>query len=166
MQLTMKAKLLPIKEHADLLKLASQEYIRLVNQVVTDCIEAGKTLKYTSATVPAALPSAVKNQAIRDGKSVYRKYRKTKIQSILKKPVCIWNNQNWKLKEGMLCFPVLIEGKSKRIAIPVLMTNYQTNRIPGMDTEAAIRTQIWGFRNFVGSEDMISRMSEFLNRKK
>jgi enoyl-CoA hydratase/carnithine racemase len=32
----------------------------------------------------------------------------------------------------------------------------QTNRIPGMDTEAAIRTQIWGFRNFVGSEDMIS----------
>ena len=30
----------------------------------------------------------------------------------------------------------------------------------------AIRTQIWGFRNFVGSEDMISRMSEFLNRKK
>jgi hypothetical protein len=45
MQLTMKAKLLPIKEHADLLKLASQEYIRLVNQVVTDCIEAGKTLK-------------------------------------------------------------------------------------------------------------------------
>ncbi|NLO20917.1 MAG: enoyl-CoA hydratase/isomerase family protein [Syntrophomonadaceae bacterium] len=42
----------------------------------------------------------------------------------------------------------------------------QTNRIPGMDTEAAIRTQVWGFRNFVGSEDMISRMSEFLHSKK
>ncbi|KUG04735.1 3-hydroxybutyryl-coa dehydratase [hydrocarbon metagenome] len=39
----------------------------------------------------------------------------------------------------------------------------QTNRIPGMDTEAAIRTQIWGFRNFVGSDEMIRRMSEFLN---
>jgi IS605 OrfB family transposase len=141
MQLTMKAKLLPIKEHADLLKLASQEYIRLVNQVVTDCIEAGKTLKYTSATVPAALPSAVKNQAIRDGKSVYRKYRKTKIQSILKKPVCIWNNQNWKLKEGMLCFSVLIEGKSKRIAIPVLMTNYQLQQLDGNKLGALRITQ-------------------------
>ncbi len=42
----------------------------------------------------------------------------------------------------------------------------QTNRIPGMDTEAAIRTQIWGFRNFVGSDEMISRMSEFLNSAK
>ncbi len=42
----------------------------------------------------------------------------------------------------------------------------QTNRIPGMDTEAAIRTQIWGFRNFVGSDEMISRMSEFLNSGK
>ncbi len=42
----------------------------------------------------------------------------------------------------------------------------QTNRIPGMDTEAAIRTQIWGFRNFVGSDEMIRRMSEFLNEGK
>jgi enoyl-CoA hydratase len=42
----------------------------------------------------------------------------------------------------------------------------QTNRIPGMDTEGAIRTQLWGFRNFAGSEEMIKRMSEFLNSKK
>lgn len=41
----------------------------------------------------------------------------------------------------------------------------QTNRIPGMDTEAAIRTQIWGFRNFVGEEEMNKRMSEFLGDK-
>ena len=83
MQLTMKAKLLPIKEHADLLKLASQEYIRLVNQVVTDCIEAGKTLKYTSATVPAALPSAVKTKQYAMAK-VSTEVSQNKIQSILK----------------------------------------------------------------------------------
>lgn len=38
----------------------------------------------------------------------------------------------------------------------------QTNRVPGMEVEAAIRTQIWTFRNFVGSEDMTRRMTQFL----
>lgn len=44
----------------------------------------------------------------------------------------------------------------------------QTHRIPGMEVEAAIRTQIWTFRNFVGSEDMTERMTAFLesNKKK
>lgn len=44
----------------------------------------------------------------------------------------------------------------------------QTHRIPGMEVEAAIRTQIWTFRNFVGSEDMTRRMTAFLesNKKK
>lgn len=44
----------------------------------------------------------------------------------------------------------------------------QTNRVPGMEVEAAVRTQIWTFRNFVGSEDMIRRMTRFLesNKKK
>lgn len=44
----------------------------------------------------------------------------------------------------------------------------QTNRVPGMEVHAAIRTQLWTFRNFVGSDDMIERMSAFLesNKKK
>lgn len=103
MQITVKAKLMPTKEQSQLLKSTTREYIRLVNYIVSDCIDTGKTVKHTSATVSANLPSAVRNQAIRDGKSVYQKYKKTNIQSILKKPVCIWNNQNWKLKEGV-CF--------------------------------------------------------------
>lgn len=131
MQITVKAKLLPTKEQKQLLKDTTNEYIRLVNQVVEDCIEAGKAVKHTSATVSAQLPSAVRNQAIRDGKSVYQKYRKTKIQSILKKPVCIWNNQNWRLTKGILSFPVLADGKSKRIAVPVLMTDYQLQQLNG-----------------------------------
>jgi len=129
--ITVKVKLLPTAKQDKLLRYTAQEYICLVNKVVTDCIAEGKTVKHTSATVTADLPSAIRNQAIRDGKSVYQKYRKTKIQSILKKTVCIWNNQNWKLKDGLLSFPVMVEGKSQRISIPVLMSDYQLQQLHG-----------------------------------
>ncbi len=111
MQITVKAKLIPTMEQREHLKTAAAEYIRLINTLVSECIQADERVQHTSGTVSAALPSALKNQAIRDAKSVYAKYRKTKIRSILKKPVCLWNNQNWTLKEGILWFPVLVNGK-------------------------------------------------------
>lgn len=97
-QITVKAKLLPTSEQREHLKTATVEYIRLINTIVSECIEADELIKHTSGTVLATLPSALKNQAIQDAKSVYKKFRKTKIRSVLKKPVCIWNNQNWTLK--------------------------------------------------------------------
>ncbi|SDJ39686.1 hypothetical protein SAMN05421804_11814, partial [Proteiniclasticum ruminis] len=100
MQITVKAKLLPTSEQREHLKTATVEYIRLINTIVSECIEADERIKHTSGTVLATLPSALKNQAIQDAKSVYKKFRKTKIRSVLKKPVCIWNNQNWTLKNG------------------------------------------------------------------
>ncbi|MEN6350946.1 MAG: enoyl-CoA hydratase/isomerase family protein [Syntrophomonas sp.] len=42
----------------------------------------------------------------------------------------------------------------------------QTNRVPGMEVQAAVRTQLWTFRNFVGSEDMVARMTAFLESNK
>ncbi|HWP96329.1 MAG TPA: enoyl-CoA hydratase/isomerase family protein [Syntrophomonadaceae bacterium] len=44
----------------------------------------------------------------------------------------------------------------------------QTNRVPGMEVEAAIRTQLWTFCSFVGSPGMVERMTAFLesNRRK
>ncbi|MDD2619558.1 MAG: enoyl-CoA hydratase/isomerase family protein [Syntrophomonadaceae bacterium] len=42
----------------------------------------------------------------------------------------------------------------------------QTNRVPGMEVHAAVRTQLWTFRSFVGSEEMIERMSAFLDSNK
>lgn len=42
----------------------------------------------------------------------------------------------------------------------------QTNRVPGMEVQSAIRTQLWTFRNFVGSEAMCSRMQAFLESNK
>ena len=125
MQITVQAKILPDKAQVNLLNSTTKEYIRLINQIVSDYVTAEKDLKYTSKSIGAELPSAVKNQAIQDAKSVFRKYQKTKKQSILKKPVAIWNNQNYGLKDNSLSFPVLMGGKAKRIEVPILLSDYQ-----------------------------------------
>jgi len=107
MQITVQVKLKLTQEQTDLLKATTAEYIRLVNQVVADYVSTDANLKYSSKTVVAALPSAVKNQAIQDAKSVFSKYKKavrsnTRLKPenqkevevpLLKKPVSIWNNQ-------------------------------------------------------------------------
>lgn len=129
MQITVQAKIQPNKEQVNLINTTTKEYIQLINQIVSDYVTAEKDLKYTSKTISAELPSAVKNQAIQDAKSVFRKYRKTKKHSILKKPVAIWNNQNYCLKDNLLSFPVLIKGKSKRIEVPIILTDYQKRQL-------------------------------------
>ncbi|OWZ83860.1 hypothetical protein [Natranaerobius trueperi] len=73
------------------------------------------------------MPSAVKNQSIREAKSVYRRSKKIKRVPVLKKPVCIWNNQNYRIKENTVEFPVYINGKSKQSAVKVILTEYQQN---------------------------------------
>ncbi len=42
----------------------------------------------------------------------------------------------------------------------------QSNRVPGMEPEDAVKTQIYAFRNFVGAKPMRDRMLAFLNSKK
>lgn len=103
MQVTVKFKILPTKEQEQYLEEISNEYISTVNNTVQIMINTNN-MKLTSKDIKANLPSAVKNQAIQNAKSVYRKYKKTKKLSILKKPVCIWNNQNYKI-DNHLSFP-------------------------------------------------------------
>lgn len=145
MQITVKIKLELTKEQSNLLKATTAEYVRLVNQIVSDYVLADANLKYSSKHVTAGLPSALKNQAIQDAKSVYAKYKKrVRINSklkpeahreikvpVLKKPIAIWNNQNYSLKENILSIPVLIGNKSKRIEVQSLFTNYQRERLTG-----------------------------------
>ena len=145
MQITVQVKLKLTQEQKDLLKATTAEYIRLVNQVVADYVSTDANLKYSSKTVVAALPSAVKNQAIQDAKSVFSKYKKavrsnTRLKPenqkevkvpILKKPVSIWNNQNYALKESILSFPILLNGKSTRIKVQCLLADYQLKRLEG-----------------------------------
>jgi len=133
MQITVKFKILPSKEQIQYLEETLNEYISTVNGIVQNIINNNiinnKNIKLTSKDIEAKLPSAVKNQAIQDAKSVYRKYKKTKKLSILKKPVCIWNNQNYRIKDNYLSFPVWIDGKVQRIKVKALLTDYQKEQL-------------------------------------
>ncbi|WP_243447150.1 RNA-guided endonuclease InsQ/TnpB family protein [Clostridium tetani] len=124
-QLTIKIKLIPMKEQKLHIQDTCLEYIKTVNDTVSLMVAENKSLKLTSKDIIANLPSAVKNQAIRDSKSVYSKYKKTKIQSFLKKPMCIWNNQNYSIGENYIAFPVMINGKSKKIKVKAIIEQYQ-----------------------------------------
>ena len=119
MQLTVKIKLVPTKEQEYMLSNASKEYIRVVNSLVSEMVEAKENTKKTSKDIAACLNSSVKNQAIRDSKSVFQKVKKSKYEIIpvLKKPVCIWNNQNYSVGENTIALPLMVDGKSKRVSI-------------------------------------------------
>jgi putative transposase len=125
MQQTVKMKLMPTKEQKQDFIRMSKAYIKVVNDLVTEMVKAGQLLKLTSKDVCAEIPSAVKNQAIRDAKSVYRRSKELNKVPILKKPVCIWNNQNYKVNENVIEFPVWRNGKSRRVTVKAVLTEYQ-----------------------------------------
>lgn len=120
------------KEQKSLIVLSMNEYIRTVNRLVSAAVNGHSIRKYTSADVKADLPSALKNQCIRDARSIVNKYNKKCRNAIkepkvpvLRKPCCYINNQNFKIKDGCIQFPVLINGKSKRICVRTSMTDRQ-----------------------------------------
>ena len=95
--ITVKIKLLPTKEQAVILTEMSRTYISTINNLVSEMVKEKKSTKKSSKDIDVLLPSAVKNQAIKDAKSVFKKAKKTTFETVpvLKKPVCIWNNQNY-----------------------------------------------------------------------
>ena len=147
MQLSETIKLYMTKEQKSLVVMAMNEYINTVNSLVSVATNGISISKYTTADVNANLPSALTNQCIRDAKSIVNKYNKDcrKISAknkklskqkhnitikeptvpILKRPCCYVNNQNFKIKDNHIEFPVLINGKSKRISIRTSMTDKQ-----------------------------------------
>ncbi len=50
---------------------------------------------------------------------------------VLKKPATTWNNQNYSLEDNILSFPVIIAGKSKRLKVKAVLTEYQQKRLNG-----------------------------------
>lgn len=122
LQKTIKIKLLPNKQQQLILDRTAKEYINTVNMLVEDMLVAKSILNFSTSDFYAKLPSAVKNQCIRDAKSIYRKHKKgvTKTIAILKKPVCIWNNQNFSIENDLISFPVWIN-KSKKIKVKAII---------------------------------------------
>lgn len=147
MQLSETLKLYMTREQKLLIVMAMNEYISTVNSLVSVATNGTSISKYTTVNVNASLPSALTNQCIRDAKSIVNKYNKdcrkvsTKNKKlakqksnimikeptvpVLKRPCCYINNQNFKIKDNCIEFPVLINGISRRIAIRTSMTNKQ-----------------------------------------
>ena len=93
--------------------------------------ESQEPLKISSASFQAELPSAVKNEVINAAKSVVKKYKSGVCDSfpVLKRPVITWNNQNYRLDGDILSFPLWIDGQSRRVYIPAVLTAYQRERL-------------------------------------
>lgn len=153
MQLSETVKLYMTSEQKALVVMAMNEYISTVNSLVSIAVNGISISKYTTADVDSNLPSALTNQCIRDAKSIVRKYNKAVRQvsaenqklakqksditvkepavPVLKRPCCYINNQNFKIKDDHIEFPVLINGKSKRIAIRTSITDRQKSVLAG-----------------------------------
>ena len=121
-----------------LLRAEMEKYIACVNSLVALHLSGVSFQKFSSKDVVAELPSAVKNQAIRDAKSVLRRYAKKqrKVERkrawfeeqgktpkypirdakvpVLRKPVLLVNNQNFKidLDAKTVSFPLFRDGET------------------------------------------------------
>lgn len=147
MQLSETIKLYMTSTQKTLVSKTMNEYIHTVNSLVSVAVNGTSISKYTTADVDAALPSALKNQCIRDAKSVVNKYKKAvrkvnaanerllkKGSSIkvkgpkvpeLQKPCCYINNQNFKIVDDRIEFPVFADGKTARISVNTSITGRQ-----------------------------------------
>ena len=147
MQLSETVKVYPTEYQKILITQTMTEYINAVNGLVSDAVSGHSIAKTTTADIIADLPSALVNQCIRDAKSVVRKHYKychkavlknrslakrgsdIRVKAprlpVLKKPCFYVNNQNYKIKDNRLEFPVMINGRSKRISVMVRLTDRQ-----------------------------------------
>ena len=114
---TYQVRFYPTPEQSRLLMAHCQEYISTVNVLASaldaDVIPHDDT--FSTKDFVATLPSCVKNQALRDARSVFKRSLELDKLPVLKKPICQWNNQNWQIKEGKLIVPVCLEGKVQQI---------------------------------------------------
>ena len=133
---SLKLELSSSDEH--LLRAEMEKYIACVNSLVALHLSGVSIQKFSSKDVDAELTSAVKNQAIRDAKSVLRRYAKKqwKVERkrawfaeqgktpkhpirdakvpILRRPVLLVNNQNFKidLDAKTVSFPTFRNGET------------------------------------------------------
>jgi hypothetical protein len=95
----------------------AQEYISTVNVLISaldaDMLPDG----FSTKDFTASLPSAVKNQVLRDAHSVFKRSLELECIPVLKKPICQWNCQNWQMGATTLTLPVSINGKTQQISI-------------------------------------------------
>jgi putative transposase len=114
---TLQIRLYPTLEQGCLLMAHCQEYISTVNVLVAAFDNDVLQGKVSTKDFKASLPSAVKNQALRDAQSVFKRSFELGCIPILRKPICQWNNQNWELTNCLLILPVYVDGKVQQLFI-------------------------------------------------
>ncbi|TMD67362.1 MAG: IS200/IS605 family element transposase accessory protein TnpB [Chloroflexi bacterium] len=132
LQNTLQVRLYPTREQGCMLIAHCQEYIRTVNVLASaldaDLIPHDDT--FSTKDFVTALPSCVKNQALRDARSVFKRSLELDVLPVLKKPICQWNNQNWSLGQGILTVPVSLNGKTQHI--PIRCAEVKLSGLPGL----------------------------------
>lgn len=124
MKTTAQVRLYPTPEQAMLLRAHGQEYISTIN-VLTQALDCGVLPDggkgASTKDFSAALPSAVKNQALRDAQSVWKRACELVRIPVLRKPICQWNNQNWRIESRTggetLLLPVYQSGQVQQTSI-------------------------------------------------
>ncbi len=111
---TIQVRLYPTPEQGRLLMAHCLEYISTINVLVAAFESDVLTGKVSTKDFRACLPSAVKNQALRDAQSVFKRSFELECIPILKKPICQWNNQNWRMEGDLLILPVYRDGKTQQ----------------------------------------------------
>ena len=131
--ITIQFKLQPSFEQEKLLRDTAIEYVSSVNDLIDYCCAQNRAPKLSSASFAAALPSAVKNEVVNTVRSILQKYSRGSCKSlpVLRKPVVTWNNQNYRVGDSSIAFPVWVDGKSKRIIVKALISDYQRVRLGG-----------------------------------
>ncbi len=142
MQLSETVRLYLTKKQYMLVSDMMTTYIATVNRLVADAVDGRAIAKLTSKDVDAYLPSALRNQCIRDANSVFTRYQKACRDAdyrnargsshgkgikqaavpVLRRPCCYVNNQNFKVNGTDIEFPVMMDGKTKRISVHTKMT--------------------------------------------
>ncbi|WP_434400431.1 transposase [Planococcus sp. 11815] len=124
--LTVKIKIFPTQEVEKILEEMGKEYIDLINDLIAEMLVEKNPTRKTSKHVQANLPSVLKCQAIRDANGIFLKRIKKsnyKIIPVLKKPTCIWNNQNYTFDSGNIYVPIITDGKVKRVPIKAVFND-------------------------------------------
>ena len=122
---TLQVRLYPASDQAALLRAHCAEYLSTVNVLVAaldgDMLPDGgrgvSTKGVSTKDFTAALPSAVKNQALRDARSIWHRSFALGVLPIVRKPMCQWNNQNWRMEGATLVLPVCQDGKVQQISV-------------------------------------------------
>ena len=131
--ITVQFKLKPTIEQTVLLSNTVNSYISNVNSLIDYvCGQVDINLnKVSSSSFKANLPSCVRSEICLAVKSIVKKHQKgvCKTMPVLRKPIATWNNQNFKILDNRIEFPVWVNGKSKRISVKIILTDFQKEKL-------------------------------------